>query len=296
MIRLAMCIALPCSAQVTWTSIGSYEYFKFWNDGAPRAIEKAVPGRANPHPPTTYRFFTGPTSPRTTCRILDRGPKSQDGPVYWYTPSGKHLDGAFPTPAPSEYNVSALQSDMRGFAVTASFRGTARDGNAVETAYFTDKACSDGGVEYGFARDLATNSLLVYWSTFANCGIGANSICRKTNNPALGENVQQEDSNVSDHGFRIYGLDADDEYAFRIYVDRGAFHVEVLHGARPAKCSEHDGGALTPCVFTKNPGAWFPIRRLERAAGYIVIGTQTAGNPKLGDDAGLRVSDVRIAK
>ncbi len=240
-------VVLPCfAAEPKWSSIAdqAFQYFRFWNDGGPKAMERANYDRENPHPPWKYAFFTGPVAQRTTCQLADRPADSGiggDGPVYWYAPDGTHLDHAFATPAPSEYNVSSLQTDMKGFAVTATFGGTAKgDGTAIEVAYYTNRACSDAGVEYGFGKDLATNGVLVYWSTFANCGTDAASVCRKTDSAAPGDgfsNVQQEDAKMNEHGFRIYGLDANAEYTFRMFVAEHAFHVEVLKGGHVAQCS-----------------------------------------------------------
>jgi len=301
---LLLAVALPCAgADPKWTSIAdqAFQYFRFWNDGVPRAMERANYDRGNPRPPWKYAFHAGPVPQRTTCQLLDRTQDSgigADGPVYWYTPEGAHLDHAFATPAPSEYNVSSLETDMKGFAVSASFSGSATgQGTAMEIAYYTNRACSDAGVEYGFGKDLATNSLLVYWSTFANCGTDAVSVCRKTGAPALGDgfsNVQQEDAKKSDHGFRIYGLDRTSEYTYRMFVAEHAFHVEVLKSGHLAQCSEFEGGKLAPCTFVRSTGAWYPIDRLGN--GYIVVGTQSVGNPVLSEDAGLRVNDVWIAK
>jgi len=77
-------------------------------------------------------------------------------------------------------------------------------------------------------------------------------------------------------------------------LDMYAFHVEVLQRGRLAQCSEFDGGKLGACLFSKSTGAWYPIDRLNN--GYIVIGTQSVGNPVLSEDAGLRVNDILIAK
>lgn len=303
MTRFLLLLALPCwGAEPKWSSIAdqAFQYFKFWNDGVPRAMERANYDRGNPHPPWKYAFHSGPVAQRTTCQLENRADSSVggDGPVYWYTPDGKHLDQAFATPAPSDYNVSSLQTDMKGFAVTAAFMGTAKgDGTAMEIAYYTSRACSDAGVEYGFGKDLATNSVLVYWSTFANCGTDAVSVCRKSNDPSLGSgfsNVQQEDAKMSEHGFRIYGLDANAEYTYRMFIAEHAFHVQVLKSGHVAQCSETDGGTRGPCTFTKKTGEWYPIDRLGN--GYIVLGTQSVGRPALSPDAGLRVNDVLVLK
>ena len=234
---------------------------------------------------------------RTVCPLEDRPG------VYWYTPGGKHLDHTYVTPSPSDFHISALHPGIQGFAATASFAGSAAgNGSAIEVVYFTDRVCSDAGIEFGFSRDLATTSILVYWSTYANCGNDANSLCRKTNDPSLGDgfsNVQQENGGIaSDHGFRIYGLDVNATYTFRISIqsglEAGVFHVEVLKGENPAQCSESEGGARRACSFRKAVPGWF---RLDRATGgYIVAGTQTAGDPAVKNGSRFAVSDILIAK
>jgi hypothetical protein len=219
--------------------------------------------------------------------------------VYWYTPDGRPLKGSFPTPNPGEFTVSALQTGIRGFAVTAAFSGSAKRTGAVETVYFADRACSDGTVEYGFSRDLATDSVLVYWSTFANCGNDAASLCRKTDDGSLGEgysNVQQEDGgSATEHGFRIYGLELGSNLTYRMFVEGAGFRVEVRdYLDRLAACSEVPGGKLAPCTFWKKAGAWFPIDRIGR--GYVIAGTQSAGGPEVSRGSELIVTDILVAK
>ncbi len=302
--RWVVWMALPCPAQPVWTSIAQEpsQYFRFWFEETPRSIENTSYSPSNIR--QFYRFAAGPVSARATCMRLDRASDSGlggDGPVYWYTPEGVHLDHQFPKPYPSEFTVSAAQPAIRGFAITASIMGTAdAGGNASAYAYFTNRACSDGGVEYGLFRDLASESVAIYWTSYANCGNDGWSICRKRNDASLGEtfsNVQQENAGQTQHGFRIYGLDPNARYTFRIYASDHALHIEVLSGDRPAECTDHAGGAKRTCTFTRDTGAWFPIAALARGApGYIVIGTQTLDNPKLTEDAGLRVTGVAVAK
>jgi hypothetical protein len=292
--RLILLLAIPCCAEPKWVSIATpsepFQYFRFSASGT---IERDRFEPSNPHPQNsfTYKFHKAPAPQRTTCRLEDR-PADH---VFWYSSNGKHLAGSFVTPQPSEFNVSARQPGMRGFAVTASFNGSANTaGDAMEVVYFTDRACSDGGVEYGFARDLATNNLLVYWSTYANCGNDAASLCRKTNDPSLGEqysNVQQESERATaQHGFRIYGLAVNAEYTYRMFAERDSFRVEVFNGNGLAQCSETEYGPRQSCSFAKPVENWFPIRQLN--GGYIVAGTLGTAT----DDAALRVTDILVTK
>lgn len=295
--RMFFCLlAIPCVAQPKWVSIAtpssSYQYFRYWGEGsAPHQLENEKFEPANPHPPYTYRFFNPPAAQRKVCALKDRPS------VYWYSPDGAHLDGTFTTPNPTEFSVSARQTGIRGFAVKARFSGDAKKTGAIEVAYFTDRACSDAGVEYGFSRDLATDSILLYWSTFANCGNDATGLCRKTNDPASGarfSNIQEENGGTSsEHGFRLYGLTLNAEYTYKIFVDRRAFRIEVSRSGKTARCSDTPNAPLVECSFTKTPGAWFPIRNLS--AGYIVAGTQTVGDPGIGN-ATFAVSDILVAK
>ncbi len=297
-------VAVPCAAQPVWTSIADQpsQYFRFWFEDSPRSIERTTLARSNFR--EFYRFSAGPVSPRASCMILDRAADSGvggDGPVYWYTPQGVHLDHQFPTPYPSEFTVSAGQLAIRGFAITASMTGaTHGGGTASANAYFTNRPCSDGGIEYGLFRDLGDESIAIYWATFANCGNDGKSVCRRRNDSSLGEgfsNIQQENSGHNEHGFRIYGLNPKAKYTFRLFAVDHGFHIEVLSGDRPAECSDRAGGRNQPCTFTRDAGSWFPVAALAKGLpGYMVIGTQTLGNPLLSEDAGFRVTDVAVAK
>jgi hypothetical protein len=295
---------LHCNAQPIWTSIAHEptQYFRFWYEDGPRSIENTSYAHNNLR--EFYRFAPGPVPERTTCMQLDRASDSGiggDGPVYWYTPEGIHLDHQFPKPYPSEFTVSRSQHAIRGFAITASIMGTAGGGgNASANAYFTNRPCSDGGIEYGLFRDLADESVAIYWATYANCGNNSRSVCRKLNDASFGKdfsNVQQENAGQIEHGFRIYGLDPKAQYTYRIYAADRGFHIEVLQGNRPAECADQAGGGMRICTFTKDTGTWFPIASLARGAtGYIVIGTQTLEDPKLSEDARFDVSEVAVAK
>ena len=282
-------LSLVPLAQAQWTSIAtpqtSLQYFRY-GDG--QAIEQTRLADT----PLVYRFWASPAPARKVCATENRPG------VYWYTPDGRALNHTFPTPNPGEFTVSALQTGIRGFGVQAAFAGSAKHAGAVEVAYFADRACSDGSVEYGFSRDLATDSVLVYWSTFANCGNDAASLCRKTDNGALGEkfsNVQQEDSGASvDHGFRIFGLENGRLYRFMMFVEGKGFRVEVWTGDALAFCSEVAGGKRAPCSFWKGTGAWFPLDQIGR--GFVIAGTQRAGDPGIEPKSAFVVSDILVAK
>ncbi len=288
MIRLLFLSAVAF-AQPQWTHIeGGYQYFQYGDAKAieQTRLEKRAPG------PFEYRFPSPPAPERKVCAIENR-----DG-VFWYTPQGKPLSHMFATPNPSEFNVSAPQTGIRGFGVTTAFAGSAKRPGAVEVVYFADRACSDGSVEYGFSRDLAAENILVYWATFANCGNDAASLCRRTDDGSLGKgfsNVQQEDGGpTADHGFRIYGLKLDRAYAYKMFVEGLGFRVEVRSGGQLARCSESEGGKLAPCSFLKRVEPWFPLDQIGR--GYIVAGTQASGDPQVAPGAAFVVSDIVVAK
>jgi len=280
---IAFAAMASCAAQ-QWTPVVAYQHFRYSVDGA----NETDVG----HLPATYRFLNGPAPRRTVCALADRPG------VFWYTPDGTHLDGTFVSPSPSEFDVSIVQKRVRGFSATASFAGSAANAGAVEVVYFTDRVCSDGGVEYGFSRDLATGSILVYWSTYANCSNDAGSLCRKTNDPALGDhfsNVQQENGGTaSEHGFRIYGLDVNAKYTYRMFVEEHAFRVQVAQDGKLANCSDSESGPPHSCSFLKRTQSWFPIDQL--AGGVIVAGTQTGGTPNVEPESKFQVSDILVAK
>ena len=290
MILLVVLSALAF-AQPRWISVATgndaYQYFRY---GEGKAIEQE---RFEPKAGPFDYHFPGPPAPaRKVCPIENRAG------VYWYTPDGRALSHTFPTPNSSEFTVSAPQTGIRGFAVTAAFAGSAARPGAVEVVYFADRACSDGSVEYGFSRDLASDNILVYWSTFANCGNDANSLCRKTDDGSLGtnfSNVQQEDGGAgAEHGFRIYGLDPGLPYTYKMFTEDRAFRVEVWNGPELARCAESAVAVRAPCSFLKAAGDWFPMEQTGR--GYIVAGTQNAGEPGIGVRSVLEVSDIMVAK
>ena len=279
-----LAIGLLAAAPPQWISIASekFQFFRYAHEGATENGSGRLPAE--------YRFLKGPVPQRTVCPLEDRAD------VHWFTPDGKSLDHTFVTPSPSEFHISPLEKNMKGFATVASFAGAASgNGSAIEVVYFTDRVCSDAGVEYGFSRDLATNSILVYWSTYANCGNDAGSLCRKTADPRLGDNVQQENSGItSEHGFRIYGLDVNARYTYRMFVEHGAFRIEVARGAQLAQCSDSEAGPRHACTFVKRVQPWFPIDRLD--SGYLVAGTQTAGDPIVAKGSVFAVSDILVLK
>ena len=285
---------LPCIAKPRWVSIATpsdaYQYFLYAGE---RRIENAQFSSKNPHPSPefSYRFVTG-RSARTVCQLKDRAG------VYWYSPDGKHLDGTFPTSSPTEFTVSSLQSGIRGFGATVAFSGSASQHGAMEIIYFTDRVCSDAGNEYGFSRDLADDSILVYWATYANCSNDGASVCRKTNNPSLGQNfsnVQQENGGTQvQHGFRIYGLDPNTPYTYKMSIDHQRFRIEVWNGRKLAECSGSPDSSRVPCSLSRPVQAWFPIEQLH--AGYIVAGTQNDDQSGVARNTIFKVSDILVLK
>jgi hypothetical protein len=287
-------------AQPQWSSIDkteaagktgrptlSYQYFRYGNG---KAVEQERFERGPEH--FEYHFQAPPAPARKVCPIENRPG------VYWYTPEGKALNHTFSTPSPAEFRVSDYQTGVRGFGVSAAFSGSAKRTGAVEVAYFADRACSDGSIEYGFSRDLATDSILVYWATFANCGNDAASLCRKTDDGSLGKgysNVQQEDGGTTaNHGFRIYGLQFSHALTYKMSVEGQGFRVEVWNGGQLARCSEMEGGKAAPCTFLKHVEPWFPLDQIGR--GYIIAGTQTAGDPQISPGSVFVVSDILVAR
>jgi hypothetical protein len=291
-IRLLLLAAALANAQPNWTSIATpSDGWQFFRYDSLATYELSGFDAKNPHPPRDYDFATGPVKQRTTCPLEDRAD------VHWYTPDGKKLAGTFTTPNPTVFNVSALQKGMHGFGATGDFVSHgARHPGAMAIVYFTDRPCSDGGTEYGFSHDESEDNVLVYWSTYANCGNDGLSLCRKSDDPSLGgnfSNVQQENSGTKvNHGFRIYGLQPG-ELTYKMFVDNHKFRVQVWRGSQLATCSKN-GGKQGPCDLSEAVESWFPIDRVHD--GFIVAGTQTAGNAQLPADYEFRVSDILILK
>jgi hypothetical protein len=296
--KLPLLIALGAAqislAQPKWVSIATpsdaYQYFLYAGE---RRIEtdRFSPKTPHPSPDFTYRFVNG-RSARTVCQLKDRPG------VYWYSADGHRLDGTFPTSNPTEFNVSALQSGMHGFGATAQFSGSAAHPGASEVLYFTDRVCSDAGVEFGFSRDLAANSVLVYWATYANCGNDSASLCRKTDNPSPGpnySNVQQENGSPHpDHGFNLYGLDLNTTYTYKMFIENHKFRIEVWNGRKLAQCSGAEQSSRVPCSLSRPVQPWFPIDQIQ--AGYIVAGTQNSDGSGVAQESNFKVSDILILK
>jgi hypothetical protein len=289
----ALLFAAMSFAQPKWASIATpgdaYQYFLYAGE---RRIETDFSAKSpHPAPEFSYQFVNGRTT-RSVCRLKDRSD------VYWYSPDGRHLDGTFAVSNPTEFNVSSLQKGIQGFGATARFSGSAEHLGALEVLYFTDRVCSDAGVEYGFSRDLATNSILVYWSTYANCANDAASLCRKSNNAAVGDtfaNVQQENGSArAEHGFRLYGLDVNAAYTYKISIERQAFRIEVWDGKKLAQCSGSENSSRVPCTFLRRVQPWFPIDRIQ--SGYVVTGTQNSDGSDVAKDSVFKVSDVLVLK
>lgn len=288
---LPLLLAIPCFAQPHWTSIATpRDAFQYFLYAGARHIEDAQFSAANPHPSPqfNYRFVSG-SAVRTVCKLEDRPG------VYWYSPDGRHLAGTFPVSSPTEFNVSAQQTGIRGFGVTGAFSGSAPRPGAVEIVYFTDRACSDAGVEFGFSRDLSTRSILVYWATYANCGNDSSSLCRKTNSGALGSNIQQENAGPrADHGFRLYGLDPEAVYTYKLSIESHKLHVEVWNGRKLAECAGSEESSRVPCSLYRSVQPWFPIDQIK--AGYIVAGTQNTAGSGAPENAVFKVSDILVYK
>jgi hypothetical protein len=267
-IRLLLATAIACAQPAT------YEYFRY---GDAKSIEQPTPQPARP--PFDFHFPNPPAPTRKVCALENRPG------VFWFTPNGKPLNHTFVTPAPSEFRITTLEQKIRGFSITAAFSGTAKREGAVEAAYFADRDCSDASLEYGFSRDLATDSILVYWATYANCGNDAFSLCRKTDDGTLGENfsnVRQENSGTKvNHGFRIYGLDFNRPYTFKIAIEPKGLRIEVWDDNKLAQS------------FFKETEPWFPLTSID---GYIITGTQIAGDPQISGNQTFRVSNIQIAK
>jgi hypothetical protein len=284
-IRLLLASAVAFAQPMWVPASASFEYFRY-GDG--QAIEQKKPQTAQL--PFDFRFPAPPAPVRKVCALENRPG------VFWFTPGGKPLNHTFVTPNPSDFRVSAIERGIRGFAVTARFAGSAKRMGAIDVVYFADRECSDASLEYGFSRDLATDSILVYWATFANCGNDALSLCRKTDSGALGENfsnVQQENSGVKvSHGFRIYGLETNRPYTFKISREARGFRIEVWDELKLARCSE--GGSTVACSFHKETEPWFPLASI--ANGYIIAGTQVVGDPQIAQPAHFEVSSLQVAR
>ena len=162
----------------------SVEYFRY---GAPedapnppdRRFEEGVEQwwadkTTTPRPPYQYDWsILAPSGGvyRSSCTLVDQPDKTPQ-PIYWY---GTAPSGSDPIANPVEFQISQQESGVQGFQFLGQFDagGSATEvgpyGDAVEAVYFTDRRCTDGGREFGFANQLVANQLYFYYSDYTNC-------------------------------------------------------------------------------------------------------------------------------
>jgi hypothetical protein len=162
---LLLCIptgaATPDWSLVGRSFSGEAQYYKYWStdgtDAGATSIEENPTLNPNHLPPITYGFFQSPTPKRNVCPLAN---KPSDH-VYWFDENtGAPLAGLYPTPPPTEFNVSE-PNYWEGFKVQAAVYGSlshATSGEyAVATSFYTDDPCFAAGNEFGFVTSLTSS-------------------------------------------------------------------------------------------------------------------------------------------
>jgi hypothetical protein len=294
------------------------QYFKY--DGTSKIETDAAANRTA----LPYHFRT-PNSPANDPSVLSGICSfSAERPPYWYDFAGNRLAGKFKSVMPSEYFVSRVPSDAGfGLQLRAAFGGAASGpGVLYETAYFHQQACDNGGLEFGFFRNVPAAQTVFYLSNNSNCGIQPNGYCHVSD--SFSSDFMNEDNEpgraltTNLHGWEIKNLNVKGApaqlselyYSVFILPDRSAAHgrrfqVEVFDPttAKHANCDVVDTAGNTlfvnkPCGFPVRPGAWFTIDELyqDSAVGYVTVGVQRQGNPGIGTTIDFDVQQVNVPK
>ena len=232
------------------------------------------------------------------------------GPYGPVTPSA---NGSYPYAPPGEYLSSESFGNYNGnpsigFNFTGEFGGTTTSttptpsGNAttffVETVYFTDRECSDGGTEYGWYRFPAVastfNSALhdepadvatFYYSNATNCNI--DFMCWDTNGLQVFQNtVTAKVTNIplTSNQNRIYKFSANKVVNPSGFTAGTYFRIQIKDPSTSgvlSGCSVAMAGpgiststASGSCDFYVPVASWYPISTIS--AGNIVAATQSS--------------------
>jgi len=227
-------LALPSymMAQPVWTQIELSGQQVSYYEYSPSTIIEQPLSTTSKRPSNTFTFQTSGGNIRSVCPYLDNVNKS----VYFYLGSTHIGDGThYPTAPSSEFNVSALDTGIKGIQFVADVSGTAT-GNTDEYAtvamYYSDDPCTAASTEYGFNYDLSKH-LNFYYSTYSNC---ENNACHKTNTPSQDPSnlwsTQVDQISITNLGTDSHG---GNRYIYNMYIfpDSGApkgykFKIELL--------------------------------------------------------------------
>jgi hypothetical protein len=316
-------------SQPVWTQIevpgASVEYFRYGSplDGSVLTDRRYEAGQeqwwadktTTTRPPYAYQWSTLPDSnfsvTRSSCQIVHQ-PSRVPYPIYWVGLSGGSVvdySGQYPSAVPNEFHVSEQVSGIHGLEFLGSFSQAVASsrgayGEAIETVYLTDRRCTDGGREYGFAHYLVLNDLRFYYSDYTNCGA---AYCNSQSN-AAGIGLDTIADYVSLRNLAGYWDGTQTSYQFYYhawFVNDNTMKVEALNPQtfQPADCTIYNaaGSQIGPsnvCSATISLQSFFNQGGVVNGgSGYVISGTQQA-NAGANIPAGAQFSlqEVKVGK
>lgn len=259
-------------------------------------------------PPAYYSINGGTGATRSTCALLDNPSK----PLYWYG-DGTHSAVKFSSTSPllfpkapsDEYNVSRLERNLKGLEFLGSFLGSGSVSGSgayiVESVFYSDRPCTDGGLEYGFYRRLiagGSDEIAFYYSDFTNCDGG---VCRATDSSS----GAIEYPNVRTHSISSLALNSHSEnkYYFHAYpVYNGESYdmrFEVLdpYTFAYAQCKVDGSSTVSDCYRQYGPSdGTIPFSVFYNATGYLFATAQSVGTVSASTAFQLYVDRINVGQ
>jgi len=238
-------------------------------------------------------------SARTVCPLRDRSSK----PVYYFggSPIKDEGDGSVPTNITTlflEASTSINLTGTKGIAFVGEFQGGSSadvsSGYVDEAVFYTERACTDFDLEYGFARVITPSSddTIFYYSDYTNCSVSAvpstgppNTGC-STTSPAFAGRSENSTQ------YQITGLPSGNNLfrAYPVYnygTSKWDMYFEVWNSSDTAidTCTISQGGSAVVsnanCAYTiqdssfNASGVGSPF---ASAAGYLAIVGESQGS------------------
>jgi hypothetical protein len=304
----------------TWSGVmlsgQEVQYFLYYNGSATEtATSTGFGGSATAtqlantsRPPAYYTVRGGTGAGRSTCGLTDQPSK----PIYWYsdgTSSATHIGSQTPLVYPSapsdEFNATRLESGLKGVEFLGSFLGSGSVSGTgsyiVEAVFYSDRACTDGGFEYGFFRRVLPSpedKIFFYYSDFTNCDGG---ICRATNSST----GTVENPNVREHSITDLALNSHSEnkYYFHAYpVSNGGgydMRFEVLdpYTFGYAQCKVDGASTAGDCFkqYDSSDGT-IAFSNFNDVSGYAFTTAQSVGTVSASTTFQLYVEELKVGK
>lgn len=229
--------------------------------------------------PRAYYFsqIPGPAwSVRTVCSLESQPAK----PLFWSLPPGQSYS------PPTLFHVGQAERNVKGLTWFGAFsEGIAKPPTwweyAVETVYFTDRKCSDGGWEYGWYKNMVTGRLVFYYSDFTNCAVGYSWKDPEFTLPA--PPLVQE--------IEVTGLQPGSQFL--------AFVWQVTLKENPNRFEVRVIDRWTCRIHWQSdviPQPWFPWHEAFGGTGHAIAGIQQQGFSVVPIDEAFYVEGVGVAR